>query len=125
MSSITTPTTRLPLPSHRLLESQSGLVHIELHPPYDGEFFRGHFPELPVLPGVVLLNWTFALAAEVGFECEPNSLKNLKFTHVIKPDTPLVLELRPDSEKNRVGFTWRNEKQSCASGLLSWSSSNV
>ena len=68
--------------THRLLlEIDPGLI-----------WFKGHFPEQPILAGVVQLNWAGLLTQELyGFQETPASIARLKFQHVVLP--PAVLEL--------------------------------
>jgi hypothetical protein len=55
-------------------------------------WFKGHFPEQPILAGVVQLNWAGLLIQELfGFQQTPASIARLKFQHVVLP--PAVLEL--------------------------------
>lgn len=55
-------------------------------------WFKGHFPEQPILAGVVQLNWAGLLTQELyGFQEPPASIARLKFQHVVLP--PAVLEL--------------------------------
>jgi 3-hydroxymyristoyl/3-hydroxydecanoyl-(acyl carrier protein) dehydratase len=55
-------------------------------------WFRGHFPDQPVLPGVVQLHWAVLFAqACFGFTAVPTEIKRLKFKKIVMP--PQELEL--------------------------------
>ena len=55
-------------------------------------WFRGHFPNQPVLPGVVQLHWAVIIVqACFGFSAVPTEIKRLKFKKIVTP--PQVLEL--------------------------------
>ena len=57
------------------------------------EWFEGHFPGFPVLPGVVQLHWAVDFARqEFGIESVPADVLRLKFKSVITP--PLVIDLK-------------------------------
>lgn len=69
--------------THRLL--------LEIDP--DLSWFKGHFPEQPILAGVVQLHWAGLLTQKLfGFREMPASVARLKFQHVVIP--PAVLDLK-------------------------------
>lgn len=55
-------------------------------------WFEGHFPEQPILAGVVQLHWAGLLTQHLfGYEAMPVRIARLKFQHLVVP--PAVLEL--------------------------------
>jgi len=61
-------------------------------------WFKGHFPEQPILAGVVQLNWAGLLTQHLfGFRKTPASVARLKFQHVVLPPAVLELKLTPIS----------------------------
>jgi len=92
------------------LEKPEGLPAIWSHLEEDGmhrllleispalSWFKGHFPEQPILAGVVQLNWAGLLTQHLfGFEKTPASVARLKFQHVVLPPAVLELKLAPIS----------------------------
>ncbi len=84
------------------------------------DYFRGHFPEQPVLPGVVQVHWAGELARRL-FACEGfSSLSKVKFSGVISPETSLNLCLDYRAELGRVDFCYQDAQQKYSSGSLSF-----
>lgn len=67
--------------------------------------FTGHFPDFPILPGVVQLDWAVHYAREFLLLDEPvMRVERLKFTCPISPNTQLQLSLIYDAGKASVDF---------------------
>ncbi|MDR2678973.1 MAG: AMP-binding protein [Zoogloeaceae bacterium] len=83
-------------------------------------WFQGHFPDLPVLPGVVQLDWVAHFAA-LHFGCDPATsvfhMPSVKFQHLLRPgDMPeLCLTLKPQTRE--LTFTYRLADKICARGI--------
>lgn len=95
-------------------------LHIRVSP--DIYWLTGHFPEQPVLAGVVQTHWAaelgqYAFALEEGFQ----RIDNLKFHSVILPGQELDLTLQYSPETRSIRFSY----QSASTPLLKTSSSNV
>jgi|SRR6056297_1433802 len=63
-------------------------------------YFSGHFPNQPILPGIVQLDWALHYANE--YLCinkeKFRHIQQMKFTQVIPPNTKLFLDIRLESE---------------------------
>src|SRR5262245_55888788 len=71
---------------------------LDLHIPPELAHFPGHFPGLPILPGVVQVDWAVRFAREhLGVTAEFVRLENVKFLALVRPDAQLELELRRDA----------------------------
>jgi 3-hydroxymyristoyl/3-hydroxydecanoyl-(acyl carrier protein) dehydratase len=91
-------------------------ILLDLSVPAELDVFRGHFPEMPVLPGVVQIDWALRLARAQGLirgEAEMRDFQ-VKFRNIIRPQMPLTLTLRFDDIKRRVHFDYH-----CAGALMS------
>ncbi|RKP50712.1 AMP-binding protein [Trinickia fusca] len=96
-----------------------GAHHYELRVPPTLVHFEGHFPQLPILPGVVQIDWAVRFSAEhVDGVREIRSIDRLKFMAPVPPGAVLQLTLTPDSARARVRFVYRLGTRESASGLL-------
>ncbi len=68
------------------------LLELDIHP--ELEAFRGHFPQAPLLPGVVQVDWAIREGARrFGPLGEFRGLKSLKFQRPITPGMRVTLSL--------------------------------
>ena len=84
---------------------------------FDGteEFFKGHFPGYPILPGVVQLD--LAVQHSPIQNRARTAIKKMKFMEIIAPGMEVELETRAlgDSE---VEYKFVREGTVCSSGVL-------
>ena len=67
-------------------------VCLSLNISADLGWFRGHFPDQPVLPGVIQLHWAVLVAqAYFGMAGVPTEVKRLKYKSIVTP--PQILDL--------------------------------
>lgn len=94
-------------------------VVIDLHVPPGLAHFAGHFPELPILPGVVQIDWAIRQAREhLPLRGQFVALENIKFLALVLPDAQLELTLKWDDEHTRLAFTFANSQRQCSSGRI-------
>ncbi|KAA2285947.1 AMP-binding protein [Arenimonas fontis] len=85
--------------------------------------FQGHFPQQPILPGVVMLDWALRLGREAfGLEGSPQGMEAIKFQQLVRPGQRLRLQLSrlPDA----LAFRFESERGVHASGRLSLPGAN-
>lgn len=114
------------MPRMQLAEKNPQRVLAELAAPHDLMYFDGHFPQAPILPGVVQLEWALMLARDC-FALPPlfRGIHALKFQHVIRPDAAFSLELRHDASKGCVAFNYFSTAGTHASGRLMFGAADV
>lgn len=107
------------MPDSHLLEKNSKQAIFELTIPKDLLYFDGHFPETPILPGVVQIHWAITYGRQsfnlpLYFRC----IQKLKFQKVILPNMKINLELLYDSEKSILTFRLYSHSGQHASGSI-------
>ena len=69
-------------------------VEFSLIFPHESNFFKGHFTDFPIVPGVVQLFFAKEFIKDTfSIDFVPEKVKKIKFSSVIKPDMPVNLEL--------------------------------
>ena len=106
-----------PFVSHR--ESGGTQAELSLRVPAELMWFQGHYPDQPVLPGVVQVFWAEHFARQLlGTFPARYQLRNLKFKQMILPDTTLSLTLSLDPEKGRTNFRYHRGTAVFSSGAF-------
>lgn len=97
-----------------------GEWQLELDVPPDLAHFTGHFPQTPVLPGVVQVDWAQQLARRLIAELPPRfcGMEVLKFQQLVRPGDRIQLTLRFDAERGKLYFAYRNGEAPCSSGRI-------
>ncbi|MBB1594968.1 AMP-binding protein [Achromobacter sp. UMC46] len=87
--------------------------------PYDLAHFSGHFPSVPVVPGVVQIGWAISLAQR-GLHpgLRFGGMEALKFQKLLRPGDRAVMALRWDETKQKLYFTCTVDDAPCASGRI-------
>lgn len=90
-------------------------LHLEV--PTDLTYFEGHFPEVPLLPGVVQVAWAIELGQRLlGVSGNFRGLNAVKFMRVIQPACTVVLSLEYQREKRQLDFVYELDGRPCSSG---------
>lgn len=95
------------LPVELDAQQQGATLTLRLHAAANLFWFRGHFPTLPILPGVAQLDWALhygltRLALGKSFV----SIDNIKFQQPVPPDSELALQLIWQEEKSLLSFSY-------------------
>ncbi|WP_296234283.1 acyl-CoA synthetase family protein [uncultured Pseudomonas sp.] len=101
-------------------EERDGEWLLQLQVPLDLAHFTGHFPQTPVLPGVVQVDWAQQLARQLIEHLPPRfaGMEVLKFQQLVRPGDTLQLSLRFDTERGKLYFAYRNGEAACSSGRI-------
>lgn len=106
-------------PALRVLEQAPERMLLELTVPPELLYFDGHFSVVPVLPGVVQVDWAlhygrryFDLGSGFG------GINALKFQQMIRPNQPVLLELVHEAAKGQLHFRYFSDAGAHASGRI-------
>lgn len=96
-----------------------GEQHFQLEIPLDLAHFPGHFPQAPVLPGVVQVQWAQQLGRQV-FDLPPRfgGMEVLKFQQLLRPGDICQLALRWDAGRGKLYFAFTRGEAACSSGRI-------
>lgn len=107
------------LPKSITSELGDNFAIFELLIPEELDEFAGHFPNAPILPGIVQINWAVQFASDYLITSQSVAREfQVKFLHPIKPLFPLTLDLRVDRDKGRLFFQYRSGERTMSSGRI-------
>jgi 3-hydroxymyristoyl/3-hydroxydecanoyl-(acyl carrier protein) dehydratase len=85
-------------------------AEFEINVPEELYYLQGHFPQQPILPGVIQIHWAIQLAASrLGVKPLFSGIEALKFHRVIKPLTPLKLTLEQAEKTGKLHFSYLSD----------------
>ncbi|MDP9504090.1 AMP-binding protein [Pseudomonas protegens] len=92
---------------------------LQLAIPPDLAYFSGHFPQTPVLPGVVQVDWALALGQQLlDLPGRFAGMEVLKFQQLVRPGDRIQLNLRFDAQRQKLYFAFLNDGAPCSSGRI-------
>lgn len=92
----------------------------------DHRYFQGHFPNLPILPGVAQVHWaTLYTRKYFGVTTPVTSIQRLKFVQPVAPETSVQYRLNYDSARARLDFVFESDKGTHALGTIIFGSAHV
>ncbi|MDA8230033.1 MAG: hypothetical protein M0006_01705 [Magnetospirillum sp.] len=112
------PAPRLPrVLAIRAGEGTEAEIDIALDPGLS--WFQGHFPGMPILPGVVQIDWALEFARRhLGLGIAAARQFQVKFKATMAPGDRPTLALRHDPGRGRLAFEYRRAGQVCAAGSV-------
>ncbi|HKD23847.1 MAG TPA: AMP-binding protein [Rhizomicrobium sp.] len=100
-----------------LLESAEAQIEIALSG--DLVWFKGHFPDEPVLPGIAQVHLAVQWAERL-WDWRPAgaNLLRLKFRHIVRPGRTMTLSLKRDVAKGRLEFAYQVRDVVVSEGII-------
>ncbi len=94
-------------------------LHMTISP--ELTYFKGHFPQQAVLPGVVQQHWAVVFSKRFFSVNTPfRSVNNLKFLTMIFPGQELTLQLKLKEQKQSVNFNYLNGSTQFSEGRIAF-----
>jgi acyl-coenzyme A synthetase/AMP-(fatty) acid ligase/3-hydroxymyristoyl/3-hydroxydecanoyl-(acyl carrier protein) dehydratase len=114
------------LPLARLVANEPHRAVFEFRAPRDLLYFDGHFATMPILAGVVQVDWVIRYGRQC-FDLPPRfrAIHALKFHRLIVPEIPLELELVHDPAKFSLSFKITSDRGCYASGRVLFGAADV
>ena len=79
----------------------------------------GHFPDAPLVPGVLILDEVFAALRDWNKECQLTAIRAVKFLKPLKPEQPFTICFSAGKDDAReVSFCCRIEDRIIVEGQL-------
>lgn len=109
--------TNVTYPNIIKLENDGLNAEISLIFPKNSNFFKGHFPDFPILPGVVQLFFAKEFARDIfNLNFVPQKTKKVKFSSIIKPEMKVKLILTKN--KNSIDYKYTDDEKTFSSGTF-------
>jgi 3-hydroxymyristoyl/3-hydroxydecanoyl-(acyl carrier protein) dehydratase len=107
------------MPEVREIRAAGAAVELDLAIPGNLAYLEGHFPGLPIVPGVVLIDWVIEFAARhLPLRVEAAQTFVVKFRHVMRPGELVTLSIRHEARRHQLAFEYRNDAQPLATGTI-------
>jgi 3-hydroxyacyl-[acyl-carrier-protein] dehydratase len=79
----------------------------------------GHFPDAPLVPGVLILDEVLAALRDWQKDCQLTAIRTVKFLQPLKPGQPFTICLSTSNDDaSRVNFSCRIEGHVIVEGQL-------
>ena len=110
------------LPEVELIAQSQDMVQLSLTIPENLYYFRGHFTQAPILPGVVQLDWVMAYLNQYFGVDKANlvSVDALKFQIIVRPNYTVDLTLKL-VKPGKYSFDYHSSHGQHASGKVVFS----
>jgi 3-hydroxymyristoyl/3-hydroxydecanoyl-(acyl carrier protein) dehydratase len=98
-------------------QSADNQVVLTLRIPEDLAYLEGHFPGLPIVPGVVQLHWAVEYAKEY-FKISGDFThgSQIKFYNLMRPGDEVSLILEHSPGKDAIAYKYKNDENNFSAG---------
>ncbi|AIK96368.1 hypothetical protein [Candidatus Odyssella acanthamoebae] len=92
-------------------------VQLVLRIPENLLYLDGHFPQMPILAGVVQLHWAIQFAKDkFSITDLIEDVSQIKFNSLIHPQDKVTLTLTLNPETQTLTYTYKLDEKICSSG---------
>jgi 3-hydroxymyristoyl/3-hydroxydecanoyl-(acyl carrier protein) dehydratase len=114
----------LPIVSNLVADVSSGTLECHLRVPFDLPVFRGHFRDLPIVPGVTQMGWAVELARAHGIvSSRLVGVTAAKFCRIAQPG--MTFEVRLAAAGQAMQFIYRRNQALVSIGRLQFEDGHV
>jgi 3-hydroxymyristoyl/3-hydroxydecanoyl-(acyl carrier protein) dehydratase len=97
-------------------------LNLTLKIPEKLSYFVGHFDQIPIVPGVVQIQWaTHYAQQQLGLNLVFRHMEAIKFKELLLPGQSVELHLHYDKTIGKLEFCFRSENIEYSSGRLYFS----
>jgi 3-hydroxymyristoyl/3-hydroxydecanoyl-(acyl carrier protein) dehydratase len=99
-------------------ETADGII-LSLCIPQNLAYFSGHFEQVPIVPGVVQIQWAVHYAQRyLGLQAVFSHMEAVKFKELLLPDQHFELSLRYPPRACKLEFRYHSETREYSSGRI-------
>ena len=107
----------MPVISDLVLDRETQSLTCLIRVPDDLPIFRGHFPAVPIVPGVIQVAWAVELARSCGLADGPLvAISTAKFRRVLRPGMGVTARVRRGPASGQIQFTYELEGAAVSTG---------
>jgi len=109
----------MPVVSRVAVDDARRILVCELLVPHDLRIFHGHFPAVPIVPGVVQVGWVVELARQHGVAAgRCFGIVTAKFRRLVQPGMRLAARIEAGPGAGQCQFTFELDGAAVATGRL-------
>ena len=109
----------MPIVSDLELDRSELALRCRLQVPYDLPIFRGHFPSVPIVPGVLQVGWAIELARAHGLAAgRCRGISMVKFRRIVQPGMCLAARLATGQQNRQLQFSYELDGTVVTTGRL-------
>lgn len=109
----------LALPAVHVVQSSADKATLELYVSSHLAVFDGHFRDIPILAGVVQIDWAMLFGRKyLGITATLDRMEAVKFQHVYQPGELLTVQLQWNAERRLLSFRYDSGSVAHSSGRI-------
>ncbi len=98
------------------------VARVVLIVPGELDYLDGHFPDVPIVPGVVQVKWAIESARHfLGVSGTVVGLEALKFQKVMRPGDEVTMTLENAADSQKLKFSFQSDHSRYSSGRIVFS----